>query len=180
MIRRSQRSATSAPGPTQSVPAIPLTDANNGRSGEPTIGNLVKDATAQVSTLFRSEVALAKAELTQEAKKAGAGTGLLAVAGVMLLYTSLFFFIFLGALLMIWLPAWASFGIVFLLLLLTTIVAAFLGYKIFRRMRAPSKTIESVSSLREVLPGQPELGPSGPNAIGAGTGHPKLPPVSHR
>ena len=31
----------------------------------------------------------------------------------MLLYTSLFFFIFLGALLMIWLPGWAAFGIVF-------------------------------------------------------------------
>ncbi|GED96549.1 phage holin family protein [Gordonia crocea] len=175
MTRRSQRtrSAHSAPGPTGPVPAIPLQDANNGSHGEPTIGNLVKDATSQVSTLFRGEIALAKAELTQEAKKAGAGTGLLAVAGVMLLYTSLFFFIFLGALLMIWLPAWAAFGIVFLLLLFITIAAAVLGYVVFRRMRAPSKTIESVTSLKTVLPGQQQLDP-------IGSEHPQLPPVAGR
>ncbi len=159
-------------GPTGPVPAIPLSDANAGPGGDPTIGNLVKDATSQVSTLFRGEVALAKAELTREAKKAGAGSGLLAVAGVMLLYTSLFFFIFLGALLMIWLPAWAAFGIVFLLLLITTIAAAFVGYQVFRRMRAPSKTLESVSSLKSVLPGQPQLG-----AAPALAPHPQLPPV---
>lgn len=58
--------------PRDSVPSIPLSDANAGPSGEPSIGSLVKDATASVSTLFRSEVALAKAELVGEAKKAGA------------------------------------------------------------------------------------------------------------
>lgn len=166
-----KKSNSPVPGPTQPVPAIPLSDANAGPDGEPTIGNLVKEATAQVSTLFRGEVALAKAELTQEAKKAGAGTGLLAAAGVMLLYTSLFFFIFLGALLMIWLPAWAAFGIVFLLLLFTTIAAGGLGYVVFRRMRAPSKTIESVSSLKSVIPGQSQLD------AGSSSTHPQLPPV---
>ncbi|QKT06038.1 phage holin family protein [Gordonia sp. X0973] len=169
MIGRKQGPRTSVSGPTGPVPAIPLSDANNGRDGQPTIGNLVKDVTAQASTLVRGEIALAKAELKTEAKKAGAGSGLLVGAGVMLLYTSLFFFIFLGALLMIWLPAWAAFGIVFLLLLLVTIVAAFVGYRIFRRMRAPSKTIESVSALKEVLPGNQQL--DGPPA------HPQLPPA---
>ncbi|GAB09228.1 hypothetical protein GOARA_034_00030 [Gordonia araii NBRC 100433] len=171
MIRRKQRPhASSRPGPTAPAPAIPLSDPNAGPSGDPTIGNLVKDATAQASTLFRGEIALAKAELTREAKKAGAGTGLLIAAGVMLLYTSLFFFIFLGALLMIWLPGWAAFGIVFLLLLIITLAAAVIGYLVFRRMRAPSKTIDSVSALRDVIPGQPALDDGGAR-------HPQLPPV---
>ncbi|MFT4199798.1 phage holin family protein [Gordonia sp. (in: high G+C Gram-positive bacteria)] len=170
MNRRKQRAQTTvASGPTGPVPAIPLSDANAGPSGDPTIGNLVKDASAQVSTLFRGEIALAKAEITKEAKKAGAGSGLLAAAGVMLLYTSLFFFIFLGALLMIWLPAWAAFGIVFLLLLLITAVAGFFGYKLFTKLKKPEKTMESVSSLKEVLPGQTQF--EGPGA------HSALPPA---
>ncbi|MFT3898877.1 MAG: phage holin family protein [Gordonia sp. (in: high G+C Gram-positive bacteria)] len=167
-----KRSQAPTAGREEPIPAIPLTDANAGASGDPTIGNLVKDATAQVSTLFRGEIALAKAELTQEAKKAGAGSGLLAAAGVMLLYTSLFFFIFLGALLMIWLPAWAAFGIVFLLLLLITAVAGFFGYKLFTKLKKPEKTMDSVSSLKEVLPGQPQL--DGPGA------HSALPPARQR
>lgn len=135
-----------------SVPSIPLTDPNLGRGGEPTIGNLVKDATANVSTLFRAEVKLAKAEIVGEAKKAGAGTGLLIGAGVMLLYASFFFFFFLAELLAVWLPSWAAYGIVFLLLLVLTIAAAFVGYLVFRRVRAPKKTIASVKEVSSVLP----------------------------
>ncbi len=149
-------SNSAGPGSTagrqsRSVPSIPLTDANFGASGEPTIGNLVKEATASASTLFRSEVALAKAEITQEAKKAGAGTGLLIGAGVMLLYSSFFFFFFLAELLAEWLPRWASFGIVFLLLILVTAVAGIGGYLVFRRVRAPKKTMESVRELQTMV-----------------------------
>lgn len=134
------------------APSIPLTDANAGRSGEPTIGNLVKEATASASTLFRSEVALAKAELVTEAKKAGTGTGLLIGAAVMLLYSSFFFFFFLAELLSEWLPRWAAFGIVFLLLVLISLGAGFVGYLVFRRLHPPRKTIESVEELRSLVP----------------------------
>ncbi|MDL9937532.1 phage holin family protein [Gordonia sp. ABSL1-1] len=154
-----------------SVPSIPLTDAGLGRDGEPTIGNLVKDATASMSTLFRSEVALAKTELVGEAKKAGAGTGLLVVAGVMALYSSLFFFIFLGVLLDVWLPAWAAFLIVFVLLLLVTIAAAAVGYLLFKRVRGPKKTIESFKEVQTVLPHRGER-----QAAGVIT-HPRTPPA---
>lgn len=151
------------------VPSIPLSDPNLGRDGEPTIGNLVKDATASVSTLFRSEVALAKTELVGEAKKAGAGTGLLIVAGVMALYSSFFFFFFLAELLDNWMSRWLAFLIVFLLLVLLTIVMGFVGYLFFRKVRGPTKTIESFKEVQSVLPGKssdidPDLHPELPRA----------------
>lgn len=48
----------------------------------PSIGELLSDISADLSTLMRQEVALAKAELTQSGKQAGKGAGLLAGAGV--------------------------------------------------------------------------------------------------
>ncbi|MBD0863271.1 phage holin family protein [Gordonia sp. zg691] len=152
-----------------SVPSIPLSDANAGKNGEPSIGSLVKDATTSVSTLFRSEVALAKAELVGEAKKAGAGTGLLIVAGVMALYSSFFFFFFLAELLDEFVWRWLAFLIVFLILVVVTVIAAFVGYLFFKRVRGPKKTIESVNELPTVLPHRT---PHGQDAI-----HPRIPPA---
>jgi Na+/melibiose symporter-like transporter len=48
----------------------------------PSIGELLSDISADLSTLMRQEVALAKAELTQSAKQAGKGAGMLAGVGV--------------------------------------------------------------------------------------------------
>ena len=41
---------------------------------DPSIGDLVKDATSQVSTLVRAEVELAKAEITRDVKKGLTGS----------------------------------------------------------------------------------------------------------
>lgn len=157
------------PADAPRVPSIPLSDANLGPDGEPTIGNLVKDATASASTLFRAELALAKSELVTEAKKAGAGSGLIIGAAVLLLYASLFFFVFLGFLLDLWLPTWAAFGIVFLLLLIVSIAAIGVGYILFKKLKAPEKTIESLNAITEVIPGRP--------ASTGGVAHPQIPPA---
>jgi hypothetical protein len=50
------------------------------RAREPSIGQLVNDVAAGVSSLVKAEMALAKAELRQEAQKAVAGVAGLAVA----------------------------------------------------------------------------------------------------
>ncbi|GAB17403.1 hypothetical protein GOEFS_031_00120 [Gordonia effusa NBRC 100432] len=158
-----------------SVPSIPLTDANAGANGEPTIGNLVKEATANASTLFRSEIALAKAELVGEAKKAGIGVGLLVVAAVMVLYSSFFFFFFLGEVLSEFMWRWAAFGVVFLLLIGASIGAALIGYLVFRRMHPPRKTIESVKEVRSVVPSG--LGHSTTPDEKPALSHPGIPPA---
>lgn len=46
------------------------------------LGSIVSRVSSDLSTLMRQELALAKAELTEEAKTAGKGAGMLAGAGV--------------------------------------------------------------------------------------------------
>lgn len=49
-------------------------------------GELVKDLSAQVSTLVRQELELAKVELTEKGKQAGIGAGMFGGAGLFALY----------------------------------------------------------------------------------------------
>ena len=52
------------------------------RAATSSVGELLSGVTHDISTLMRQEVALAKAELTESAKKAGKGAGLYGGAGV--------------------------------------------------------------------------------------------------
>jgi ABC-type nickel/cobalt efflux system permease component RcnA len=49
---------------------------------ERTLGQLVADATRDLSSIIHSEIALAKAEIGADAKRVGAGLGLFAMAGL--------------------------------------------------------------------------------------------------
>jgi len=53
------------------------------RDDRPSIGELVSTLSEKMSTLIRSEIALAKAEMAEKAKHAGVGLGLFAGAGVL-------------------------------------------------------------------------------------------------
>nr|WP_051028815.1 phage holin family protein [Nocardia takedensis] len=130
--------------------SIPLTDADP--IGSASFGSLVRDATEQMSTLVRAEVALAKAEVTGEVKKGLQGSVYFILALTVLLFSSFFFFFFLGELLDVWLARWAAFLIVFLLMVVTTVVLALLGYLRVKKLRAPEKTIDSLKQARTVLP----------------------------
>jgi hypothetical protein len=60
----------------------PQTDSTAGaRPRDESIGQLIGEVAGDVSKLFRQEVALAKAELKEEAAKAGKAGGMLAGAG---------------------------------------------------------------------------------------------------
>jgi hypothetical protein len=56
----------------------PMTDSDIERTS---VGELLGDVSRDLSTLLRQELALAKAELKQEASKAGKGAGMLGGAG---------------------------------------------------------------------------------------------------
>ncbi|MBG6237605.1 hypothetical protein IWX78_000548 [Mycetocola sp. CAN_C7] len=60
----------------------------NGRTES--LGQLLGEVSKDISTLFRQEVELAKAELSQSAKKAGKGAGMFGGAGVAGFMTILF------------------------------------------------------------------------------------------
>ncbi|WP_255450137.1 phage holin family protein [Skermania sp. ID1734] len=133
--------------------SIPLTDVDVHAPGTASIGTLVKDATTQMSTLFRAEVELAKAEITGEVKKGVQGSIFFILALTVLLFSSFFFFFFIAELLDVWLPRWLAFLIVFLIMVGVTILFALLGYLRVRKLRAPAKTIDSLKQAKSVLPG---------------------------
>jgi hypothetical protein len=56
-----------------------MTSAND--ATERTLGQLVADTTRDISSIMHSEIALAKAEIGADAKKAGLGAGMFAAAG---------------------------------------------------------------------------------------------------
>jgi hypothetical protein len=94
-----------------------MTTSPNG--AERTLGQLVADATQDLSTIVRSEIALAKAEVTAQAKTAGRGAGLLIGAAFLGLLGLIFLFHSLAHVLDIWLPLWAGYlittGVLFLI-----------------------------------------------------------------
>lgn len=148
---------------TPKITGIPLSDVDSHEAGQNSISYLLKDASSQISRLVRTEIELAKAEAVQSAKKGGIGGGLLAVAGIIALYSSFFFFFTLAWIIDVWLPTWAAFGIVFLLMLVLTGVLALVGIKFLKQVKKPEATIESMGQIKEVIPS----GKGGDDASGA-------------
>ncbi|MGA9873744.1 MAG: phage holin family protein [Rhodococcus sp. (in: high G+C Gram-positive bacteria)] len=146
-------------GVPNTISSIPLSDIDHRAPGSGSIGNLVKDATAQVSTLVRAEVELAKAEVTGEIKKGLQGSLFFVLALAVLVFSAFFFFFFLAETLDIWLPRWASFLIVFVFMVLVAALLGFLGYLRVKKLRKPEKTIDSLKQTSSVLPNQHEHTP---------------------
>lgn len=125
---------------------------------EPSVGTLAKSAMADVSTLIRSEIELAKTEITTSAKRGGVGAAAFAAAGVMLAFAAFFFFFFVAELLDLWLPRWAAFLIVFVFLVVAAIVVGLVGLRFFKKIEKPERTLETLSDLpdlaRREAPGQ--------------------------
>jgi membrane protein implicated in regulation of membrane protease activity len=139
------------------VNAAPRT--GSAATDEPSIGTLVQSAMADVSTLIRAEVELAKAEVGKSAKKAGIGAGAFGAAGVVLAFSGFFFGIaFAEFLTWLGLERWISYLIVWFLLVLLAGLAALVGRRFIKRIEKPERTLETLHDLPEVLhreaPGQ--------------------------
>jgi protein-S-isoprenylcysteine O-methyltransferase Ste14 len=101
------------------------------------IGELIGEITSDLSRLFRQEVDLAKAELRQEAKKAGKGAGMLAGAGIAaLLVLVLLSFALVYALDAIMPQGWAAF--------IVAVLWAIIGAVLFSAGRKQMKTVDPV------------------------------------
>ena len=131
----SAQPATSAPATEASQP----TRAAGGGSAQPSIGELVQQASGYLSTMVHGEIELAKAEITSSVKNAGTGAGFFIGAAVGLVYAVLFIFVALAeGLVALGLSQWAAFLIVFGLLCLIVAILAWLGSGRSRRSRRPS------------------------------------------
>ncbi len=133
------------------LPSIPLSAEPATTAGDRSIGGLVREATAQVSTLVRAEVELAKAEVTAEVKKGLQGSIFFIVALTILLFSLFFLFFTLAELLALWVSRPAAFGIVFAFMVLIAAVFGLLGYLRVRKIRKPERTISSLKESAHVL-----------------------------
>jgi hypothetical protein len=116
-------------------------------SGMASQTELVERLTADVRTLVRDELELAKRELTVKAKRAGAGAGLFGGAGVLGLYGLAALIFTVGALLALALPAWAAALITTVAALLVAGVAALIGRAQVKRA-VPPEPLEAMASGR--------------------------------
>lgn len=159
MARSTSSSGTEVP---PVLPSIPLSPEPARRAEDQSVGTLVRDVTTHVSALVRSEVELAKAEVTKEVKKGLQGSIFFIVALVVLLFSLFFFFFALAELFVnLGLYSSAAYGIVFGIMVLTAALFGLLGYLRVRKIRKPERTISSLKDSAAVLSGRgrgrPEL-----------------------
>ncbi len=124
-------------------------------TGERTIGQLVADASHDVKHIVRGEIALAKAEMQGKAQVMGKGAGMLAAAAVLGLFGLLFVLHTIARVIALWLPIWAGYGIVALVLLIVAAILALTGKKALSTVDpAPRKAIADVQqTVAAIKPG---------------------------
>lgn len=146
--------------PSSQPPGLPAAGRDTGSHPaeltveEPTIGRLVSDASRQLSTLIRSEIALAKSELKVSLTAGGIGAVLLAAAALLLILGVIMASAAFAYALIRWFdigPDWA-FLIVFGVYLLLALILAYLATRRLKKVSAPQRTIdttkETVATLR--------------------------------
>ena len=126
--------------------------ASNPDSTERTLGQLVADATHDVSTIVRSEIALAKAEIASDAKAAGKGAGMFAAAAFVGLLGLIFLFHTIANVLAIWLPVWAGYAITTGLQFLVAAGLALAGRASVKAVKGkPERTIKNAQDTVSTL-----------------------------
>ncbi|WP_168583205.1 phage holin family protein [Gephyromycinifex aptenodytis] len=124
--------------PPRQDPAAP-------RNADPTLGRLVADATENLSGIIRNEIALAKAEVSVDAKKAGKGVAMFAGAGFFALFGFGFLLhtIALG-LITAGLADWLAYLIVTVALFIIAGILAMIGKSAISKIKGkPQRTIDS-------------------------------------
>jgi hypothetical protein len=123
-------------------------DEDGGRS----LGQLVASATAELSALVHDEIALAKAELRQDVKRAGIGGGAIAAAGVLALFALpvLSFAAAYGIHNLGLGLAWSFLIVGGAYLVIAGILGVFAVAK-FKKIKKPEKTISSAKETASVL-----------------------------
>ncbi len=112
-----------------------------------TLGQLVAEASRDLSALIQAEVQLAKNELSFSAKAGGIGTALFFVAGFMAAVVLILASIGLALVLDLWLPVSASFFIIAGVYLLIAAIVVLVGVRLIKKVKAPTATIETAKEI---------------------------------
>ncbi|HKS23629.1 MAG TPA: phage holin family protein [Thermoanaerobaculia bacterium] len=117
------------------------------------LGTIVKELTADLSTLFRSEIALLKLEVKDTVAKLSGGTAMFLGAAFLAIFGLGFLFvtIVLG-LVRLGVPAWLSTLIVTVVLFVVAGVLAMMGKKKFAAVQfVPTESIEQIKTDIETI-----------------------------
>jgi hypothetical protein len=123
------------------------------RADEPTIGRLVADASRDISSLIRGEIALAKSELKVSVRAGGIGAGLVGAAAFFGLLAIILLSIS-AALFIDMIPGIntaVAFLIVFVLYLLVAVVLGLVGVRKFKQVGPPERAIVQAQKSKEIL-----------------------------
>jgi hypothetical protein len=119
---------------------------------DPTIGKLVVDASRDVSSLIRSEIALAKSELRVSAKAGGISIGLFGAAAFLILLAIIMFSVALAYFLhMTGLDLAWCFLIVFGAYVLLAALLGLVGVRKSKQVKAPERAIEQAKESKSLL-----------------------------
>ena len=130
-----------------------------GQNGtEPTVGQLVANASRDLSSLVRNEIKLAQAELKRSAQAAGIGAGMFAVAGLLAFFALILLTISAAyGLVAAGLHPALAFLIVAGAFLLIAGLLVFIGIRQLKKAKGPKRAIEtskeSVEQLKAVTKG---------------------------
>ena len=136
--------------------STPYRDPNDPNAPAPSLGELLGEVSSDLSELVRQELALAKAEATQTATRAGKGAGLLAGAALGGYFTLLFLSV----------AAWWALGevvgrgwsalVVMAVWAVITAVLAVMGRSALSAAKGLPRTAETVKRIPDALIPRPE------------------------
>ncbi len=137
-------------------------------SQERTIGQLVAQVVEDLRVIVRTEIQLAKTEITSQLGIAGKGAGMLATAGVLALYGLGLLFIALSMVIAIWLPVWAGFLIMAVVLFIVTAILALLGRNALNQVNPrPDRAIAQAQETMDAVLGSASAGAEHAKAVPA-------------
>jgi protein-S-isoprenylcysteine O-methyltransferase Ste14 len=110
------------------------------QSADKQLGDIVADVTSKANLLVKEEIELAKAEVSQKAKRLGIGAGLITVAAVFLVFFLIFFLHMLAIGFSDWfdLRLWVGYAMVCILLLLFAVILALIARRSFKKGSPPT------------------------------------------
>ncbi|MFE7843847.1 phage holin family protein [Microbacterium sp. NPDC057407] len=121
------------------------------QAADSSLGQLVGEVTRDLSTLMRKEIELAKAELTESAKKAGTGAGMFAGAAYGAMMTILFLSIALWwALGTLVGNGWSGVIVAVLWAIIAAILFA-VGRSQVAKVKGAPQTVETIKEIPETL-----------------------------
>jgi ABC-type multidrug transport system fused ATPase/permease subunit len=125
------------------------------QSADKQLGEIVADVTAKANLLIKEEIELAKAEVSQKAKRLGIGAGLITVAGVFMFFFLIFFLHFLALGIADWtgLKPYVGYAIVCVLLLVFAAILALIARRAFKKGSPPTPqmAIEEAKKTRAAI-----------------------------